>query len=174
MLILPCMRWLSYGSRFEESNFWKPILTCLNPYLPFIDVYAIDCIRLPSTNKPIGIWSPYKDERIFQEVMSYGLDSYPAWAKFKGNPLLLDELQESVEVCLNPLASQYQTIIAYVNVRAYYECLTRVVKNGFRIIVLPTDISWRFPRKARSGRAIHELELAVRDELRLAQQSQRS
>ena len=54
----------------------------------------------------------------------------------------------------------YHHLIAFVNVRAYYECL-RDLSKKFHMTVLPRDISWRTPRAITTeqfDQLIHEFE----------------
>jgi hypothetical protein len=108
----------------------------------------------------IGIWSPYSDHEVFEEILQYDLDSYPSWSKFKNRPERQAELKEQVDRKLRQIAPHYPHLIAFVNVRAYYECLCDLSRK-FRITVLPRDISWRTPRAITNeqfDQLIHEFK----------------
>lgn len=156
MLILPCMPWIKYGSNFENGAFWKIVRKHINPYLRFIDIYAIDCIKLRSSGRMIGLWSPYKDREILDEILRERLDSYPAWGKCKNNPKAREELELQVTDSLVRLKKEYESIVAYLNVRVYYECINDLAQE-FRIILLPKTIPWRTPRVTYSSRYLNEL-----------------
>ena len=156
MLILPCMPWIRYGSNFENGTFWKIVRKHVKSYLKSIDIYAIDCIKLRSSGKMIGLWSPYKDKEILHEILHEKLDSYPAWEKYKNNPKAREELKLQVRDKLIQLREVYQSIVAYLNVRVYYECIKDLAPE-FRIILLPQTIPWRTPRVTYSPRYLDEL-----------------
>jgi hypothetical protein len=156
MLILPCMPWINYGRNFENGTFWKIVRKHIKPYLKSIDIYAIDCIRLRSSGKMIGLWSPYKDKEILDEILLEKLDSYPAWEKYKNNPRAREELTLQVTDRLIQLRKVYESIVAYLNVRVYYECIKDLAPE-FRIILLPKIIPWRTPRVTYSSRYVNEL-----------------
>jgi len=145
LLILPCMPWLKYRSGFEKGGLWRSVLKRIDAWRAGTDVYAIDCIRLKSTGKMIGLWSPYSDNEVFEEILENNLDSYPSWGKFKTHPERQEELREQVDQKLSQIASRYSHFIAFVNVRAYYACLESLSRK-YQITVLPRDISWRTPR----------------------------
>jgi len=64
------------------------------------------------------------------------IDSYPSWSKFKTHPERQKELREQVDQRLTQIASRYHDVIAFVNVRAYYECLESLSRK-YEITVLP-------------------------------------
>ena len=156
MLILPCMPWIKYGKNFENGTFWKIVRKHIKPYLKFIDIYAIDCIRLRSSRRMIGLWSPYKDKEILDEILHEKLDSYPAWEKYKNNPKAREELKQQVRNKLVRLREVYESKVAYLNVRVYYECIKDLAPE-FRIILLPKAIPWRTPRVTYSTKYVNEL-----------------
>jgi hypothetical protein len=144
LLILPCMPWVKYNGNVWKSNSWKYVRNKIRKWLDFVDIYAIDCIRLKSSNKIIGLWSPFKHEYILEEILKEKLDSYPSWNKYKNHPELREELKEEVRKKLLSLKSQYARIISVVNVKVYYNCL-KEISEEFNIIVLPRVIDWRKP-----------------------------
>ena len=156
MLILPCMPWIKYGRGFENGTFWKIVRKHIKPYLKFIDIYAIDCIRLKSSGRMIGLWSPCKDKKILDEILCEELDNYPAWEKYKSNSRAREELKLQVRNRLIYLREVYESIVAYLNVRVYYECIKDLAPE-FQIILLPRTIPWRTPRVTYSSRYVKEL-----------------
>jgi hypothetical protein len=165
LLILPCMPWIKYGRDFENGTFWKIVRKHIEPYLESIDIYAIDCIRLRSSGKMIGLWSPYKDKEIYDEILLEKLDSYPAWGKYKNNPKAREELKLQVKNKITQLRKAYELIVAYLNVRVYYECIGSLAQE-FGIILLPKTIPWRTPRVAYSFRYVNELVQVMNKKLR--------
>jgi hypothetical protein len=139
------MPWIKYRSGFEKGSLWRSVLKRIDAWRDYTDIYAIDCIRLKSTAKMIGIWSPYSDNEVFQEILENNLDSYPSWSKFKPHPERQEELREQVDRKLSQIAYRYRHVIAFVNVRAYYECLESLSRK-YKITILPRDISWLTPR----------------------------
>jgi len=127
-IILPCASWIKYGGKIKNIRTWKYITNILkrNNLLKHIDLYAIDCIRLISTKKLIGLWNPKKDKKIMKEILTYKLDSYPSWEKFKRNPRLLYELLEAVERKIRNISKKYKLIVGYINVKAYYLVLKKL------------------------------------------------
>jgi hypothetical protein len=150
------MPWIKYGINFENGTFWRIVLKNIKPYLEFIDIYAIDCIKLKSSDRRIGLWSPYKDKNILDEIMLEKLDSYPAWEKYKNNPKAREELKIQVKNKLILLRDKYKSIIAYLNVRVYYECIKDLIPE-FNIILLPRYIPWKTPRVTYSLKYLNEL-----------------
>lgn len=146
LLILPCMPWTKYGLNFaSKGRLWRILLRRIQNWRSEIDVYAIDCIRLKSTSHMIGLWSPFSEIEIFQEIVQENLDSYPSWTKYKNHPELVLELLNRVEITLESIACKYERIIAFINVRAYRECLENIAPK-YRIKMLPVQISWRTPQ----------------------------
>jgi len=171
MLILPCMPWIKYGINFENGTFWKIILKNIKSYLEFIDIYAIDCIKLKSSGRMIGLWSPYKDKNILDEIMIEKLDRYPAWEKYKNNPKAREELKIQVKNKLTLIRDKYKSIIAYLNVRVYYECIKEIIPE-FHIILLPKNVPWRTPRVTYSQQYINELKDVLSKILSFSTQSE--
>jgi len=91
------MPWLTYRSGFEKGSLWRSVLKRIDAWRAGTDVYAIDCISLKSTGKMIGLWSPYSDNEVFEEILENNLDSYPSWSKFKTHPERQEELREQVD-----------------------------------------------------------------------------
>jgi hypothetical protein len=139
------MPWNKYKENFAESRFWKFVLSKIRCWSHLIDIYAIDCIRLKSSNKMIGLWSPFKDKRILKEILEEKLDNYPSWSKYKNRPELREELKGEVRKKLSRLKKRYDFVISYTNVKIYYNCLEELSKE-FDIIVLPQNVNWRRPR----------------------------
>jgi len=145
LLILPCMSWNKYEGNFLEGRFWKFVLDKTKQWSSLIDVYAIDCIRLRSSGKMIGLWSPSKNKAVLQEILRERLDSYPSWSKYKDSPQLRDELREAIKSKLQKLRKRYEFIISFLNVKAYYNCLQEL-STEFDLIALPKSVCWKKAR----------------------------
>jgi hypothetical protein len=145
MLILPCMNWLNYGLDFETGRFWKTVLRGIQAWRYCVEIYAIDCIRLKSTQRVLGLWSPYNNPEILREIITCRLDSYPAWSRYKTNELLMLELENAVRRELSRIADQYEKVVSFVNIKAYYRCLRRVGRE-FDIVTLPREVDWKAAR----------------------------
>lgn len=72
---LTCMLPGKYKENSMESKSWKYVLRRIKQWLHLIDVYAIDCIRLKSSGKMLGLWSPSRDGQILKEILAEKLDS---------------------------------------------------------------------------------------------------
>ena len=175
LLILPCMPWIKYEGNAWKSKRWKYLKCRIEKELNFVyiqddsqkpnqstkiivDIYAIDCIRLKSSNRMIGLWSPFKDNHIMEEILKEKLDRYPSWRIFKNHPELVEELKEEVRKKLLQLKNQYHHIFSVVNVKAYYKCLEELSKE-FNIVLLPRNvekISWKKPLRI-FNRGVDEL-----------------
>lgn len=145
MLILPCMNWQKYRSDFRNSRFWSIVLAGVSPWQDHIDLYAIDCIVLPSQGRMIGLWSPSEQGEILDEIIALGLDSYPSWSRYSNNVRLRDQLCQAVELKLDELSNKYRYVIGFVNVRAYYETL-KLLARKFPINLFPERVNWRAAR----------------------------
>lgn len=145
LLILPCMSWRKYGLDFIEGRFWKVTLAAISAYLRHVDVYAIDCIVLPSTSQMLGLWSPFTERDVLKEILDLGLDSYPSWSRFEKRPQLRQELKNAVETRLHDLSQKYEQIVAFVNVKAYHETL-RELSTTYAMQVLPRNVDWSAAR----------------------------
>jgi hypothetical protein len=139
------MNWQNYGLDFEGSRFWRIVTDGIQAWRSCVDLYAIDCIRMKSTQRMLGLWSPYKDRAVLHEIITERLDNYPAWAKYKENQALQRELENAVREQLARIAHRYRRIIAFLNVRAYHECISRL-SNEYEIIALPRKVDWRAAR----------------------------
>ncbi len=130
-LILPCASWVKYKGDVKSIRTWKFILKKLKEtkLIKKVDIFAIDCIRLNSTGKVIGIWSPFFDKEIMKEILTYNLDSYPSWEKFKKKKELLNELRENVKIKLKQISKKYDKIVCYVNVKGYFKVLASLSKE---------------------------------------------
>jgi len=162
-LIIPCASWVKAKGKIENIRTWKYIINILkeNNLLDYIDLYAIDCIRLKSTGKPIGIWNPLNDKEIMREILTYNLDSYPSWDKFKKNSSLLIELQESVESRIKELLEKYRLIIGYINVKAYYIVLKEISKKYDRVKLI--DLGYFSPFAFYKKENIRKLINSIRN-----------
>jgi hypothetical protein len=150
------MNWVNYGMNFESSRFWKIVLTEIQPWRRWIDVYSIDCIRLHSTDEVLGLWSPYKNRETLREIITHRLDSYPAWGRYQRNEQRRIELEEAVRGVLFRIANKYIKIVSFVNVKAYHKCLFKL-SSEFGIVALPRKVDWKAAR-AVPHRNLHELK----------------
>lgn len=155
------MNWGNYGSSFENSRFWKTVLRGIQPWRHCVDVYSIDCIRLKSTHQVLGLWSPYKNQEILNEIITCRLDSYPAWARYRANEKMTLELENAVKRELLQIANLYRKIISFVNVKAYYNCMLSLSRE-FGITTLPREVDWKAAR-AVPCRNLDELKETLND-----------
>lgn len=158
LLILPCMNWQKYRFDFENGRFWRIVLHGIQPWRTWLDIYSIDCIKLKSTEQMLGLWSPYKEREILWEIITNGLDSYPAWARYKTNESLKMELESAVRRRLLGLENEYRKIISFLNVKAYHECISKL-SNEFGIVALPIKVDWTAARAVpcRNLRELNEV-----------------
>lgn len=119
-MILPCTNVKPYSN----SPSWRYILQHLEPWRESIDFAAIDCITNPITGRPFGIVPVSEEDKIV------GLDEKPDLRK-------LPTLVKEVRTKLGDLHNNYQKMIAYINVRAYWEALSQVAEE-FEIALLPS------------------------------------
>jgi hypothetical protein len=153
------MSWIKYKGNAWKSKRWKYLKDKIEKELKFVriqdenqkqnpstkivvDIYAIDCIKLKSSKRMIGLWSPFKDKHILEEIIEEGLDNYPSWDKYKNHPELREELKEEVKKKLLQLKDQYHHIFSVMNVKVYYNCLEELSKE-FNIILLPRHVDWK-------------------------------
>jgi len=120
LLILPCTNIKPYS----HSPTWHYILERLKPCHETIDFAAIDCITNPQTGKPFGIVPMSEEDKVV------GLDEKPDLRKL---PSLIEEVRSK----LWELQGDYLRMIAYINVRAYWEALAQVAEE-FEITLLPS------------------------------------
>ena len=120
LLILPCTNVKPY----TKSPSWRYVLDHLEPWRQHISLAAIDCITNPSTGKPFGIVPVSEEDKVV------GLDEKP-------NPQKLPALVESIRTGLAQIRSEHGTIIAYVNVKSYWQALEEVAEE-FNIHLLPS------------------------------------
>ena len=161
LVIIPCMSWVANNGDYTKGKMWKKVLELVEASPTEVDIYAIDCIRLKSNGKMIGLWSPSKNKRIMKEILEKKLDNYPAWGKYKNRPDLRDELRREVENKLKLLCKRYDRIISFTNVKVYNFCL-RELASKFDIITLPATVDWKAPRSVpykNIDELAHELSL---------------
>jgi len=120
LLILPCTSTKPYSS----SPTWRYIIKRIEPWRDCIDLAAIDCITNPVTGKPFGIVPASKEDLVI------GLDEKP-------NSKKLGPLVESVKVGLTCIRHRFQTIIAYINVKTYWQALEGIAEE-FGICLMPS------------------------------------
>ena len=120
LLILPCTKVKPYTS----SPTWGYVITHIEPWLNRIDLAAIDCITNPKTGTPFGL-VPVPEQRL-----AVGLDEKPDPKKF-------EPLVEAVRHRLTRLKTRYLEILAYVNVKVYWQTLAELA-DEFGIVLLPS------------------------------------
>jgi len=120
LLILPCTAVKPYSA----SPTWKYVLKKIAPLRAYVELAAIDCITNPKTGKPFGI----VHEK--EQYLTIRLDERP-------NPRKLSILIPAIRSKLKLLASRYDYIIAYINVKVYWKALL-AVRDEFKITLLPS------------------------------------
>lgn len=119
LLILPCTDQKPYS----KSRTWSYVLQKVSPWRERIDVAAIDCIRNPADKKLFGLvmeWEEWKTER---------LDERPSMDK-------IPELEKCVLTQLERMNGKYDRIVAYVNVKTYWNVLWKL-RRKYKIKMLP-------------------------------------
>jgi hypothetical protein len=112
LLILPCTDQKPYS----ESRTWSYVLGHIGPWRDKIDLAAIDCITNPTDRKPFGIvmeWDEWKTKN---------LDERPSKDK-------INTLTEQVFSQLKKADENYSQIVAYVNVKSYWQVLWSLRKE---------------------------------------------
>ncbi len=145
LLILPCMNWNKYKQEYTKSRFWAATLSAISRWNNQLDIVAIDCIVLRSTGKMLGLWSPFVEKQALEEIVELGLDSYPSWSKYSHKPSLMRELYNAVDSRLSELSGKYDRIVAFINVKAYYQTL-RELSSKYSIRLLPNRVAWKAAR----------------------------
>jgi len=120
LLLLPCTNKKPY----YESPSWRYIISRIEPWRNNVDLGAVDCIIDPSTGLPYGIVMEWEQE------VTVGKDAYPS-------PQKILELEEQIRRRLEKLGPYYTDIVAYINVKTYWEAL-EIVRSEFDIEMLPT------------------------------------
>jgi len=119
LLILPCTDQKPYS----KSRTWSYVQQKLAPWREYIDIAAIDCIANPADGKPFGLvmeWEEWKTQ---------GLDERPSRDK-------ITPLQRRVQERLDEINGKYCQIVAYINVKSYWEVLWKL-RRRYHIRMLP-------------------------------------
>lgn len=119
LLILPCTNHKPY----TESLTWKYVINKLDGRSDKVELAAIDCITNPETGKPFGLVMKREQSR------TLGLDEFPDMAK-------VHILQTIVERQLRRKRIHYDRIVAYVNVKSYWNVLWQL-RDKYSITMLP-------------------------------------
>ena len=109
---------------YTAAPTWRYVLKRIGPLRAHLELAAIDCITNPKTGKPFGI----VHEK--EQHLTIGLDERPNERKL---PLLIRAVRDKLRL----LASRYNYIIAYINVKVYWKALL-AVRDEFKIILLPS------------------------------------
>jgi len=119
LLILPCTDQKPYS----KSRTWSYVLEQIAPWREKIDIAAIDCIPNPIDREPFGLvmeWEEWKTKK---------LDERPCKDK-------IPQLRRQVTRKLETMNGRYGQMVAYVNVRCYWEVLWSL-RRVYRIKMLP-------------------------------------
>lgn len=95
----------------------------LGPWKKYVSLAAVDCITDPKTGKPFGIVT------VENQHLTINRDEKPDPSKL---PVLVQEVRKK----LKKLSKNYDHIIAYINVKAYWKALEQI-QDEFEICMLP-------------------------------------